>query len=78
MVSSPTIMQELLRVLAHVQVQVKPLVTEKNRRICKAHLGYPCDFMTEYQDRTDPAMKIDMHISLRASSMAINTSISEG
>ena len=38
------------------------LVTEKNWLICKAHLRYPCNFITEYQSRTDPAMEIDMHI----------------
>ena len=38
------------------------LVTEKNWRICKTHLRYLCDFITEFQCRTDPAMKIDMHI----------------
>ena len=32
------------------------LVTEKNRLIC--------DFITKYQGRTDPAMKIGMHIFL--------------
>ena len=37
-------------------------VTEKNRRICKGHLSYPCDFITEFQGRIDPTMKIDMHI----------------
>ena len=38
------------------------LVTEKNRLIYKGHLSYICDFITEFQGRTDPAMKIDMHI----------------
>ena len=38
------------------------LVTEKNRPICKAHLRYTCDFITEFKGHTDPAMKIDMHI----------------
>ena len=38
------------------------LFTEKNRLICKAHLRYTCDFITEFKDRTGPAMKIDMHI----------------
>ena len=38
------------------------LVTEKNRLICKAHLSYPCNFITEFQRRTDPTMKIDMHL----------------
>ena len=38
------------------------LLTEKNRRICKALLRYTCNFMTESQGLTDPAMKIYMHI----------------
>ena len=38
------------------------LVTEKNRLICKGHLSYTCVFITEFQGRTDPAMKIDIHI----------------
>ena len=38
------------------------LLTEKNRRIRKAHLRYPCNFITEFKGRTDSAMKIDMHI----------------
>ena len=38
------------------------LVTEKNRLICKGHLRYTCDFLTKYQGRTGPAMKICMHI----------------
>ena len=39
------------------------LVTEKNRLICKGHLRYACDFITKYQGRTSPAMKIGTHIS---------------
>ena len=38
------------------------LVTEKTGLICKGHLSYTCDFLTKYQGRTDPAMKIGMHI----------------
>ena len=34
----------------------------KNRLICKGHLSYTGDFITKYQGRTDPTMKIDMHI----------------
>ena len=34
------------------------LVTEKNRLICKAHLRYTCNFITEFQGCTDSAMKI--------------------
>ena len=33
-----------------------------NRLICKGHLNYTCDFITEFPDRTDPAIKIGMHI----------------
>ena len=39
------------------------LVTEKNQLICKAHLRYTYDFITEFKGRTGPAMKTDMHIS---------------
>ena len=39
------------------------LVTEINQLICKGHLSYTCDFMTEYQSRTDPTMKSGMRIS---------------
>ena len=38
------------------------LGTEKNRLLCKGHLSYPCNFITEYHGRTDPTMKIGMHI----------------
>ena len=38
------------------------LVTEKNQLICKGHLRYTCDFITEYQGHTDPTMKTGMHI----------------
>ena len=37
------------------------VVTEKNHLICKGHLSYTRDFMTEFQGRTDPAMIIGMH-----------------
>ena len=30
--------------------------------ICKAHLRYTCDFITEFKGHTVPAMKIEMHI----------------
>ena len=39
------------------------LVTEKNRLICKGPSRNTCNFITESQGRTDPAMEIDMHIS---------------
>ena len=38
------------------------LLTEKNRLICKGHLSYTCDFITEFRGRRDLAMKIGMHI----------------
>ena len=38
------------------------LVTEKNRLICKAHLRYTCDVITEFKYCKGPALKIDMHI----------------
>ena len=38
------------------------LVTEKTRLICKGPSRHTCDFITESQGRTDPAMEIDMHI----------------
>ena len=38
------------------------LATEKNRLICKEPSRHTCNFITESQGRTDPAMKIDMHI----------------
>ena len=34
------------------------LVTEKSGLICKEHLSYTCDFITEYHGRTDPTIKI--------------------
>ena len=45
-----------------VPYQLKPLLhpiirMSWLRLICKGHLGYTCDFITEYQGRTDPAMK---------------------
>ena len=42
-------------------VHVRPGYRE-NRLICKGHLSYTCNFITEFQGRTDPTMKIDMHI----------------
>ena len=55
------------------------LVTEKNRLICKGHLSYTFDFMTEYQGFTDPAMSIGMHIFfLRERSIPINAFMSQG
>ena len=40
------------------------LVTEKYRTNLKDYLSYTCDIITECQDRTDPAIKIDMYIIL--------------
>ena len=41
-------------------MHVRPGYRE-NRLICKGHL-ITCDFTTKYQGRTDPTMKIGMHI----------------
>ena len=37
-------------------------VLPANRLICKGHLSHPCDFITEFQGRKDPVVKIGMHI----------------
>ena len=46
------------------------LVTEKNRLICKGPSRHTCDFITESQGRTGPAMKIDR--------MSTNASMPQG
>ena len=38
------------------------LVTEKNWLICRGHLSYTCNFITEFWGYGDSAMKIGMHM----------------
>ena len=51
-----------LQPILHPVICAHALVTEKNRLICKGYLRYPCNFITEFQGRSDPAMKMDMQI----------------
>ena len=56
-------------------MHVHPGYREKNLLICKAHLWYTCDFITEFKGRTGPAMKIEVHIF---SACTKNASIFQG
>ena len=55
-------MSSELKPLLHPIVCAHTSSLQKNRQICKAHLRYMCNFITEFQGRTDTAMNIDMHI----------------
>ena len=45
----------------------------KNQLISKGHKSYKYDFITEYQGRRDPAMKIGMHIILYVHAVWLQT-----
>ena len=57
------------------------LVTDKNGLICKGHLIYTCNFITEYGGSRDPRNEnLQANYSLHARSMVIpvNASMSQG
>ena len=54
-----TQLKHLLHPIIHACIS---WLQRKNCLICKGHVSYTCDFITEYQGRRDPTRKIGMQV----------------